>query len=504
MDGEMTLMRHQISPLWVFLLIIPWLWPISIGPYAEALPWLFSLSVAALLLFFWPRKGVVESFALALVVAAVLGVIPGLLQYFGLSHLDFFWPWIRSAPPGYASGNIGQPNQQATFLAMGLIGLCWFMRTLGLRWWMVVSGSFIALGMAATASRIGVVHVVVICFLTVYWGDKERKSALQWCAYVISSYFISALILPDLASEIGVDAPRSLWFRIQNAEVSCGSRLLLWSNVIELIKLKPWLGWGWGDLRYAQYVTLFEGTRWCAALGNAHNLPLHLAVTLGIPLAFLISLVALVLFFKGRPWSEVGCDRQLAWSLLAIIGFHSMVEYPLWYGPFQIAVCLCFYILYGCNEECEKLKLSRKSIVRMGFSLLMLVGGFWGVRDYWRVSQPYLLPQQRAQELRDLPTSQSMQAAIDFSSKTFFFQQQALFARLLVMSPNNENALVVSNIATYLLHFSPEPKVLTKLLDSLLILHEQQKFNFHAERFKSSFPREYEAWEESSPFFIKK
>ena len=45
----------------------------------------------------------------------------------------------------------------------------------------------------------------------------------------------------------------------------------------------PWLGWGWGELDYAHYATLYDGPRFCDILDNAHNLPLHLAVELGIP-----------------------------------------------------------------------------------------------------------------------------------------------------------------------------------------------------------------------------
>ena len=36
----------------------------------------------------------------------------------------------------------------------------------------------------------------------------------------------------------------------------------------------------------------------------------------------------------------------MAWAVLAVIGLHSLLEYPLWYGPFQIAFGLCLAWLW--------------------------------------------------------------------------------------------------------------------------------------------------------------
>lgn len=63
-----------------------------------------------------------------------------------------------------------------------------------------------------------------------------------------------------------------------------------------------WLGWG--DLRYAQYITIFQGPRWCAVLGNAHNLPLHLALVFGIPFALFLCVLGVYFIFIEPPWRE--------------------------------------------------------------------------------------------------------------------------------------------------------------------------------------------------------
>ena len=51
------------------------------------------------------------------------------------------------------------------------------------------------------------------------------------------------------------------------------------------------------------------------------------------------------LVWRARPWRETQPLRQLAWVVLALILVHSLLEYPLWYGPFQIAALLSVWIL---------------------------------------------------------------------------------------------------------------------------------------------------------------
>ena len=90
----------------------------------------------------------------------------------------------------------------------------------------------------------------------------------------------------------------------------------------------------------------YAGPRFCEIMGNAHNLPLHLAAELGLPLALLVCATLLGLVLRARPWRETDATRQLGWSVLAVIAVHSLLEYPLWYGPFQLAALLALMLLW--------------------------------------------------------------------------------------------------------------------------------------------------------------
>ena len=45
-----------------------------------------------------------------------------------------------------------------------------------------------------------------------------------------------------------------------------------------------------------------------------------------------------------KPWSEQRPHVLLAWTVVLLVLFHSMLEYPLWYGPFVMVTATS-----GCN-----------------------------------------------------------------------------------------------------------------------------------------------------------
>ena len=141
-----------------------------------------------------------------LLLAAVLASAIGLLQYFGAAPgLD---PWVHTAKPGQAMGNLRQRNQQATLLSMGLWALLWVVAQteahlrassaggeLGagrgrLAWggrpwplWLVGiltawALALLAVGSAATASRTGLAQLLVILVLLALWRASVGRVAL--------------------------------------------------------------------------------------------------------------------------------------------------------------------------------------------------------------------------------------------------------------------------------------------------------------------------------------
>ncbi|MDN8612081.1 Wzy polymerase domain-containing protein [Variovorax ginsengisoli] len=166
---------------------------------------------------------------------------------------------------------------------------------------------------------------------------------------------------------------------------------MLWRNVIDLIALHPWAGWGWGELKFAHYSTLYAGPRFVEILDNAHNLPLHLAVELGIPAALLVCGGLGWLVRAARPWREVDPARLMAWGLLAVIVLHSLLEYPLWFGPFQLIFGLCLGFLWPAPAPAARrsprvLPLAARAVpMACALALLAVVG--YAAWDYTRTAR---------------------------------------------------------------------------------------------------------------------
>ncbi|MEZ5606609.1 MAG: Wzy polymerase domain-containing protein [Burkholderiaceae bacterium] len=474
------------------LLVLPWLWPFTSGPTAGAQPYLVSLTCAALLLALWPvRQDARQTLAWvagAWLAAAAVSSAIALAQYFDLEGP--LYPWVNLAQPGQAFGNLRQPNQLATLLVIGLAALRWHVQARRLP--RGAAGGLAALllaALAATASRIGGVELLALAAMAAWWsrGQGRGRTVARVAAVAVAAYVAAALLLPWLAESTEGVAGRDMVERLRTAESTCGSRLILWRNVLHLIALKPWTGWGWGELAWAHYITLFPGPRFCHILDNAHNLPLHLAVELGVPLAVGACAALAWLIWRGAPWREHDPARQLAWGVLILIGLHSMVEYPLWYGPFQIAAVVSVWGLWRTRAAAPPVPPgARASGVRLSAAALLLAATAYASWDYWRISQVYLSPEERTAWWRDDP----MAAA----QRSWLFAGGVRFAEVTTRPVTRADAAWMLAAASRCLHYSPEPRVIIRVIESASLLGQDDLALAHMARFRAAFPADYRAW----------
>lgn len=422
-------------------------------------------------------KGLQAGFLAAAAVSAAIG----LCQYFGFAGV--FSPWMSSADLGEAFGNLRQPNQYATLCWIGA-GVALF-GTLRLPTWARLALVVVlAAGSAASVSRTGLLQGLVLTAVAMVWRGPDRHQRLLLCAAAAFAYLASAVLMPlALEAMTGAMPARTLWGRWGGGDgAACSSRLVLWSNVLHLIAQKPLAGWGWGELDYAHFNTLYAGPRFCYILDNAHNLPLHLGVELGVPAALLVCGGALWWTWRQRPLREAEALRQLAWSLAAIIVLHSMLEYPLWYGPFQIAFGASLGWLL--REPVRAQFAWRVPAPAMGAVLLALTG--YAGWDYTRVSQLYLPPGDRHAVWRD--------DTLSHAQRSWLFSGQARFAELTLATPQRDNAEWMYPLARQVMHLSPEPKVIERAIESAAYLGRLEDAVSLLARFRAAFPQEHEAW----------
>jgi O-antigen ligase len=491
---------------WAFglglLLVLPWLSPYTAGPTPNAWPWLVS-AFCAVGLWLFQHRLTARLIAGAWVLAAAVSAVIALVQYFGLASA--FGPWVSQTGPGEAFANLRQRNQLATLTSMGLIALmaliAW--RAAPARpvpWSASLLVLLLALGNAASSSRTGFLQWLLVLALTAWWAwcngrehadFRQRRGPLRLAVQAVLAYGVAMFALPWLLKLATGLSSGGLFGRLAE-QAGCGSRLILWSNVLTLIGEKPGLGWGWGELDYAHFITLYDGPRFCEILDNAHNLPLHLAVELGVPAALAVCLGALWLVWRARPWRETDTARQMAWAVLAVIALHSLLEYPLWYGPFQIALALCAGLLWtSAGQASQKYQenLSNKAlaqwirpllaIISIAILLTMAVG-------YYRVSQIYLPPEARMAAYREDPLKQI--------KGTWLYRNQARFAELSTTALTPQNAAAQYAMARELLHFSPEPRMIERLVESAVMLGYDDEAVQYLARYRAAFPQEHARW----------
>jgi O-antigen ligase len=505
---------QDLSPIFVFL-VISWTWPFAIGPSPSVMPWLATLGCGVLVAFTLASRALSgRALVLALLGAAVLSSGLGLLQFFNAT----LWlePWVNASPNGEVFGNLRQRNQFASLMNIGVLALLALLALRGAaRNWEGAGAVLLAVLLGAAnalaLSRTGFIQLLVVLGLAWAWALRGGARAVDSGLRKRWGLVLAAAVLAYSAVSLGLavtDGERSVLGRFAGDAPACSSRLTLWSNVLHLIAQKPWLGWGWGHLDYAHFITLYDGERFCDILDNAHNLPLHLAVELGVPLALAFCGWVCWAVWRGKPWLESHPSRQMAWGVLILIGLHSLLEYPLWYGPFLLTALLCVWLLWalprdgfwataaegGFEAEFEPNKADAAvkwtSLAIKIIAITVLIATAYAAWDYRRVSQIYLQPEQRAPEYAD-----NTLAKIQGS---WLFAPQVRFAQLMLTPITKDNAVAMRDLAQHMLYYSPEPRVVEKRIEASALLGQDDEVLFYALRLKRAFPDAYADWVEKN------
>jgi hypothetical protein len=482
-----------------FLLTLPWLTGAAPGPIPQLGAWLAS---AGALVVLW-MSFQTGAWRWSLITAALVSAAIGLLQFTGGSA--GFTLWVSESATGEMVANLRQRNQFATLMVIG--GLAVLLDSGGratyvARSWVFgvacLSLALLAFAAALSGSRTGLLQWLALLCLAVSWRNS-LGAQLKWLFGVsLLGFCLGALAGPWLAQMAG-HLHSGVMGRLVDmagspavvASADGFSRLALWGNVLELIAHEPLWGHGWRSLARAHYSTEFSGTRFIELVDNAHNLPLHLAVELGVPVAVAACCLVGWLIWKNKPWAETRPDRQMAWGLLVVIGIHSMLEYPLWYGPFFLTALMCLFVLLGdfwrnwLARQSERAQSAIDSIAKLTGVMLLACTAFVAF-DYHRVSQIYLQPQERSAWYAADP----MAAA----NKSVLFQSHAKFAQLQITPLSRETAAQVFALSQELVRWSPEPRIVEKLIESATMLQRDDVAIFHLQRYKVAYPATYSKW----------
>jgi O-antigen ligase len=427
--------------------------------------------------------GVLRCLMLGLLAAAVISAALGLLQYLGWARE--LSPWVNQPLTGDAFANLRQRNQFASLTSLGLVALLAWVAAQIKAHSMTRGGWVLALlclnvlaaGVACSVSRTGAMQWVLVGMMVAAWGWRSAKQnadmgrPLVWLA--LSAPVLVAVwsvVMPWLALQTTGEWGASMILRVTGQAqdyATCGGRRVLWANVLALVVQQPWLGWGWGETDYAHFMTGYSGLRFCDMLDNAHNFPLHLSLELGVPFALAVMAVMAMWVLRRKPWRESHAWRAMAWCLLVVLALHSLLEYPLWYGPFQMTLGLAIGLLWAEPDEPYMLVTQEAQAASMFVAALLFIACLYAAWDFNRVGQIYRQAASRDAAYRGDP--------LQHAKYSWLFKNQADFAELTTLTVTADNAAEVYPQGLRLMHYSPEARVVQRVIDSAKLLgHDEQ------------------------------
>lgn len=277
--------------------------------------------------------GVIEALAIGLILGAVVTVGIETIQLLRVPDLPAFLTMLPGGPARRMWGNLYQPNHVASYLAFGLAA-CFFLAS---RWRrarvpLAIVGVLLLWGITLTVSRTTWLLLIAVGILQGFAIPVEERGWRAWIRRATPLLMLLMVYqLCNWAMDYGNarwhwDLPGSLSDRMQQG---VGFRSFLWNHAWHMFLAHPWLGAGWGDYAWNQYVqTDVLGHVEMAV--NAHNIVLDLLAKVGV-----IGLLAVAIPFFGLTrffWKQIKTPTgAFLWAIITVMGIHSMLEFPLHY-----------------------------------------------------------------------------------------------------------------------------------------------------------------------------
>lgn len=352
---------------------------------------------------------VFEAFCVGLLGAGVASAVVALVQVFapGLTDGSLI---ATSGLPGRAVGNLRQPNHLCSLLLWSVVAAV-ALHELGRlpRAAMLALIALLVLGVELSASRTGAVGLGVLML----WGllDRRLSRPARWALVAAPLLYGLAYLAMGWYGELAHQA-LGAEARLDAGGLGDGGsrngRANIWRNAWALVLAHPWLGVGFGEFNIAWTLSPFAG-RPTAFFDHTHNLPLQLAVELGLPLAALVlGLLGWALWQGGRRAlaapAAAGSAGRAALVLVLLAGLHSMVEYPLWYAYFLLPTAFAWGWMLGLAAPApvstsnaatpDAAAPARPWAATLGLALglAMTLGGALAVLDYRSVVVIYAPP----------------------------------------------------------------------------------------------------------------
>lgn len=465
---------------------------IALGPAPDLLA-TAGLMVAAVCA--WMLLGVGRRCAndTVLLRAFVWAFVAGMLINVAVAWIQFFdvegalYPLVSINESFRPYGNLRQPNHLATYSVLGLVGVWWLFRSAHLSLhWATPLAMFAATGVAVSGSRTGFIELLIVSFMLMMWWRTARRG--EFVVFVLAPLWALAwvellqLVAPLLSVTIEGIRGREM--------ASVPIRFMYWKEAWTLALMNPVAGVGWGNMAGARLMELPHIPD-LPNTDNVHNTVLQLLAETGFATTALVLLPVAWSLWRLPPWRAGSDGARWAWLVIALVGLHSMLEYPLWYMNFLIPAALAFGLHMASSAD--RSGSAASAVLKKGWTrvlaTLLVVASVAAFADYARVASAFKDDGRASSDLKDVAAIQN----------TVLFRHYADLAVVERVTQTRENAASMLEITQRLLNQGSNPIVMWARLEALCRTGHALQARELAAQYEVIFPSAYTEFMELNP-----
>ena len=361
--------------------------------------------------------------------AGLLAAASGFVQYYHVP-LPAAGAYVAVQPINAMFGTVNQPNNFADYLGCAVISVAFLHARNALS---LLPALLIALplaaGMALSGSRGSWGYVVIALALVplLRFGghSTEAKRVLQLASFALAVFLLVQILNLYTGIFVGPEGrPNSPGERlIRYLEIGGGAgerpiRVQLFLYAWLMFLSNPLLGVGFGEYAWRAFElsAQLEGASPPGLDRHSHNLFLQLLAETGIVGLSCVA-IPLVSWFRRMPWRSLTPDRCWMIGVLAVIGLHSMVEFPFWHANFLGMFALLFGAASPGGAAVAPTRLRRALVLVVALAGGLSARGVWS--DYVSFERWYLTVEAKSAR-GETPGSSDLEALMKLREGSFF------------------------------------------------------------------------------------
>ena len=275
--------------------------------------------------------------AVFLLAGAELNTLAGILQHYRWN--TFLNPIITAKTSHAVYGNLAQPNHYANYIALGMISLGLLYARFSMRiWQVVVLAAPMLFVMVLSGSRSSWLYLLSAAALAFLWQRRDRalRPLMYFTLLLLLAFGLMHFVvqIPWLEGATGSVTTAE---RLFGDNASGAIRLHLWREAALIFVQFPLLGAGFGQFAFQhfQFAAELRNPALTGLYNNAHDLVMQTAAETGLS-GLLILLGTLGIWFRQAVrGAQFTLYHWWGYAILAVLGIHSLLEYPLWYLYFM-------------------------------------------------------------------------------------------------------------------------------------------------------------------------